>query len=108
MVRFNTIMIIVIMIMMALLVIINMIRYLVTKSKSALYQQLFYFFALCVGFCCWHYKRSIDNVAYYNTCIEKNYTVYLNENEVEHPDKLNVKGYDITFDDEKKKVLLSD
>ena len=105
--KFNTIMIIIIMIMLALLVIINMIRYFVTKSKSVLYQQFFYFFLFCIIFCCWHYKRSIDNVAYYNTCIEKNYTVYLNGNEVEHPDKLNVKSYNITFDDEKKEVLLS-
>lgn len=108
MIKFNTIMIIIFMIMMTLLVIINMIRYLATKSKSVLYQQLLYFFALCVGFCCWHYKRSIDNVAYYNTCIEKNYTVYLNENEVVHPDKLDVKDYDIAFYDERKEVRLND
>lgn len=106
MVKFNAIMLIIIMIMMALLVIINMIRYLVTKSKSVLYQQLFYFFVLCISFCCWYYKRSIDNVAYYNTCIENDYTVYLNGEEVEHPDKLDVEDYSVTFDDEKKKIIL--
>lgn len=104
--KFNAIMLIIIMIMMALLVIINMIRYLVTKSKSALYQQLLYTFVFCIFFCCWYYKRSIDNVAYYNTCIENDYTVYLNGEEVEHPDKLDVEDYSVTFDDEKKKIIL--
>lgn len=106
--KFNAIMLIIIMIMMALLVIINMIRYLVTKSKSALYQQLLYAFVFCIIFCCWYYKRSIDNVAYYNTCIENDYTVYFNGEEVKHPDKLDVEDYSVTFDDEKKEVILSD
>lgn len=55
--KFNAIMLIIIMIMMALLVIINMIRYLVTKSKSVLYQQLFYFFAFCLFLVLHMFKR---------------------------------------------------
>ena len=44
----------------------------------------------------------------YNTCVSNDYEVYLNGSKVELPDKLNVKSYDITFDDDKKEVILSD
>lgn len=44
----------------------------------------------------------------YNTCISNDYEVYLNGSKVEYPDKLNIKGYNVTFDDKKKEVILSD
>lgn len=43
----------------------------------------------------------------YSECLADNYTVFLDGEKVTYPDKLNVKGYNITFDDEKKQVLLS-
>lgn len=67
--------------------------------------------ALCIawiGVFSLHFVKLQKDIAYYNTCIENDYTVYLNENKIEHPDKLNVKRYGITFDDEKKEVILSD
>lgn len=94
--------------MSALLTIINMIRYLVTRSESALRQEIFFFCALCFGFICWHNEKLSEKIEYYNTCIENDYTVYLNGTKVENPDKIKINGYDITFDDEKKEVVLNE
>lgn len=44
----------------------------------------------------------------YSECLADNYTVFLNGEEVSYPDKLNVKGYKISFDDKNKEVRLSD
>lgn len=44
----------------------------------------------------------------YNTCVSNDYEVYLNGSKVEYPDKLNTDGYEFTFDDEKKEIILSD
>lgn len=44
----------------------------------------------------------------YSECIADNYTVFLNGEEVTYPDKLNVKGYKISFDDKKKEIILND
>ena len=98
---------IIIMGIMALLTIINMIRYLVTNSETVLQQGILYFSVLCFAFICWYNERSNEEIEHYETCIENDYTVYLNGNEVEHPDKIQAKNYYITFDDEKKEVLLS-
>lgn len=47
-------------------------------------------------------------VEYYNTCVSNDYTVYLNGEKVSYPDKLNIKGYKISFDNKKKEIILSD
>mgnify|MGYP001214568030 CR=1 FL=1 len=49
-----------------------------------------------------------SNQERYSECIADNYTVFLNGEEVSYPDKLNVKGYKISFDDKNKEVRLSD
>lgn len=53
------------------------------------------------------FVKSEKEITYYNACIENGYTVYLNGNEVQHPDKLDIEGYYITFDDEKKEIILN-
>lgn len=53
------------------------------------------------------FVKSEKDITYYNTCIENDYTVYLNGKEVQHPDKLDIEGYYITFDDEKKEIILN-
>lgn len=99
---------IIIMGIMALLTIINMIRYLVTNSETVLRQEILYFSVLCFGLICWSNERSNEEIEHYETCIENDYTVYLNGEKVSYPDKLNIKGYNVTFDDKKKEVILSD
>lgn len=47
-------------------------------------------------------------VEYYNTCVSNDYTVYLNGEKVSYPNKLNIKGYKIIFDDKKEEIILSD
>ena len=48
-----------------------------------------------------------SNQERYSECIADNYTVFLNGEELSYPDKSNVKGYNITFDDEKKEIILN-
>lgn len=52
--------------------------------------------------------KSQKDRTYYNTCVENGYTVSVNGYILEHPEKFNIKGYDISFDDKKKEVILSD
>lgn len=99
---------IIIMGIMALLTIINMIRYLVTNSETVLRQEILYFSVLCFAFICWHNERSNEEIEHYETCVSNDYTVYLNGEKVSYPDKLNIKGYNVTFDDKKKEIILSD
>lgn len=67
--------------------------------------------ALCIawlGIFGLQFVKSQKDITYYNTCVENGYTVSVNGYILEHPEKVNIKGYDISFDDEKKEVILSD
>lgn len=55
------------------------------------------------------FVKSEKDITYYNACIENGYTVYLNGNEVQHPDKIEIKNYyNYTIDDDKKEIIISD
>lgn len=80
------------------------------KEKISIWWAVIGFFillALLNGFAKISLCKSIDETnEAYHTCVKDGYTVYLDGEEVSHPDKMILDGYKVEFNDEDKEILL--
>ena len=53
------------------------------------------------------YAREEQEVNNHNQCLLEGYTVYLDGNAVENPDKLDIHNYTVMVNDEDKDIILS-